>query len=250
MQRLLSMLVLGLACTLGLGTVGCSKKDKDKADTAKADTGRADTGRGTGGVVVYEYPTEVLVLKQGEKKTFDVTRKGKALKASELKIESSDPSVTVEGGSFKDEDKTATVTILTTKDTPAKEHTLKIKAGDKTEIVKIRVDKSGTAEVIPPAGDTGKKDAGKTDTGKLDTGKTDTGKKDTGKTDTGKLDTGKKDTGKTDTGKKDASKKDAGKGAMLNRLGRDLMAHNGREEAQVEARITVRREFLHYTREF
>jgi hypothetical protein len=42
-NKLLGLLVLGLAFTLGFGTVGCSKKDdKDKKDTAAADDKKKD----------------------------------------------------------------------------------------------------------------------------------------------------------------------------------------------------------------
>jgi len=126
-MRRLSLLPLIFAVLL----IGCGKKDKD--------------------TIVYEvFPTEVVVIPSGESKDVKVGRKGgKELKDLDLQITSSDPKVMVEGGKFKGDAKEAMITIKTAADTPDKEHTITVKAGDVTKTFKVRVEKAGKMDVDP-----------------------------------------------------------------------------------------------------
>jgi hypothetical protein len=147
------MLILGLACTIGLGTVGCSKKDKDKdKDTARTDGGKPDKGGRNGeraGVIEFEvFPTKVILLKQGEKKEVPVSRKGKGLKSVDVKVDSPDPDVTVEGGSFKDAEKEGKILINVSPTAKPGKHTITVTAGDLKKTFDVEITKGG--EVAPP----------------------------------------------------------------------------------------------------
>jgi hypothetical protein len=115
--------------------------------------GGSPTGTRAAGVVEYDvYPTEVLVVEPGQSKDVKVTRKGGDMKDHDLTVTSSDPAVKVEGGKFKGDTKEATITVRADPSAPAKEHTVTIKSGDVTKLVKVRVEPAGGHADTPKGG--------------------------------------------------------------------------------------------------
>jgi len=217
-QRLLGLLVLGMVCTIGLSTTGCKKKE----EPAKGADGKGAGGDGKGGngdmVAVIEYdvfPTEVIVLKQGEKKDVEISRKGKTLKSVTVEAKSSDLKVHVKGVEFKDDAKTATVSIHADEKAPPGKHTITLTAGDVKKTIDVEVQKA--------AGEPEPKGKGKVEPEPKGKGKVEPEPKGKGK------------------------EKD---GALNFRQQRDAYAALGREELSAEAQVVSRRQTVWFTREF
>src|SRR5262245_35629192 len=138
MHKLLGLVVLGLACTLGLRTLGC-KKAEEKGKGGEGGKG----GNGGGGVTIikYTFPTEVIILKPGEKKEVAIKREGKEKDLKEQPVEVTSPTkhVTVEEGKFEKEGKTATVTVHAAKDAKPGKHTIKVKADGQEGKIDVEV---------------------------------------------------------------------------------------------------------------
>jgi hypothetical protein len=211
-HRLLGLLILGLVCTLGLSTTGCKKKEEPAKDKAPStgDKGAIEAE----GAIVYDVSETILVLKPGEKKDVDFTRKGKTLKGVTVKGESSEPKVHVKTEDFKDDEKKAKVTIHADEKAPPGKHTVTLTADGAKKTIEVEVTKAAT-EPEPKV----KKDKGDTEP----------------KT--------KKDKGDTEP----KTKKD--KGALNLRPQRDAYVALGREVIQASAPSLARRQVAWFVRE-
>jgi hypothetical protein len=218
-HRLLGLLILGLVCTIGLSTTGCKKKE----EPAKADKAPSTGDKGVAeaeGAVVYDVTETIIVLKPGEKKDVELTRKGKTLKGVTVKGESSEPKVHVKTEDFKDDAKAAKVTIHADEKAPPGKHTVTLTPDDgkKTTI---------EVEVMKAAGEPEPKVKGK------DKGETEP------KT--------KKDKGEAEPKTKGKDKGD--KGALNLRRQRDAYVALGREELQAATPSLTRRQVAWFIRE-
>lgn len=129
-----------LSLSLTAFLIGCDRGGHRAAGTG-ANASTADQAM----IVEYDvFPTEVVVLKQGESKDVKLSRKGNELKDANLVVTSADPKVKVEGGQFKANGREATVTIKADADAPAKDHAITIRSGNTTKTINVRVE-SGAA---------------------------------------------------------------------------------------------------------
>jgi hypothetical protein len=215
------LLVLGLVCTIGLSTTGCKKKEEEKkgGDSAKMDNGKGGNGDK---VTVFEwdvFPTEVIVLKPGEMKDVEISRKGKSLKSVTVKTESSEPKVHVKDVEFKDDATKAKVTIHADEKAKPGKHTVTLTAGDTKKTIEVEVTKA--------AGEPEPKVKGK------DKGETEP--------------KAGKDKGETEPKGKGKGKDD--KGALNLRPLSDAYVALGREELQAVAPSLTRRQVVWFIRE-
>jgi len=277
-QRLLGLLVLGMVCTIGLSTTGCKKKEDEKKPKVE--------GGGQAATVTYEVADKTVTVEQGKSADIKVTRKGEDLKDATLGVENpDDKALTVTGGEFKGDKKTATLHVKAAADAPPKDYTVTIKAGEWTDKVTVTVEKA-KAKAKPAAApeiDVGDKAVTLKQGESKDVTVTRKGEdlKDlaleiTSSDDKavtvkgGKFKGDGKETTVSISAAKDAAAKEytvtikageqtktinvkvekAGKGAMNFRPQRDPYLAVGREELQVAAPSVTRRQTVWFTREF
>jgi uncharacterized membrane protein len=138
MQKLLGLLILGLACTIGVSTVGCSKK---KEETPPA------MGGGDGKKLTVK--AENLTVNKGDKK--DVKIVIAVMDEDVLIAFKAPPGITIEGGKIKKGEKSHTYSVEVDKGAKEGDHevTVTAKGGgeEKTDTFKVTVPKG---EAPPP----------------------------------------------------------------------------------------------------